>query len=417
MPLGISVMSGKGGTGKTLIALNLAFELARRGVKVALLDADISNANLLTLANYDGESTSVTFTTDHRIVPATITFDNIQLEVCSVEMLAGSRGVAKPGEQSAAMIQELIKYTAWKSDYIIVDAPAGYYDIHKSVIASFDSSYLGTLIVTQPAHSKDLIRVLDLHSLNEIPVIGCIENMSSFICDNCKTEHFIYGASSTEEIASNYGIEFFGSIPLMMGVREMLNAGKPAIIDEEYRAPIVRAADAALKAKPRKPGFLEKAIESITDSLKNSLMKAAVEVLVLAKRTVPIADIQRQFNFPGGRVIHLRLTDRSLERPVVDLFLTLKDGALKVLDKTAEPDVTIVMYYKALIWAILKRRPTERGYEYYDFLTAYLNDEARVYGKRESWENMRAWYVLQVVLERLRQYQPAQLESILGVLA
>jgi len=416
MPLGIAVISGKGGTGKTLVALNLAYELARSGVKTAILDADISNPNLFTLLGIR-ETPPPNFTPDHRVIPQKIQVDNVELSAFSIESIAGDRGIGKVGEQYAGIVRELIKFAEWDADYLVVDAPAGYYDIHKQIIASFDTAYLGSLLVAQPAHPKDLIRVLDLHVINDIPVAGIIENMSYFTC-SCGEKHLIFGQSVTQQIAEANNVPFFGSVPLTTEIRKRLESGMPAIIEgEELRQPFKRAVDHITSLKPRRPGFLERVQEAVSESLKATLFKTVASILLLAKRTVPVRDIKQQFGFPGGRVIHLRLTDRNFENVLAEFFLTLKDDGLKVLEKSATPDVSIVMYYKALAWGLLKRKPTEYGEVAYDFVTALLNDDVRIYGHSNNWENMRSWYVLQAVLERLRQYAPQELESLLRVIA
>ena len=412
---GLSIISGKGGTGKTLISLNIAMQLIKNGYSVGLLDADFSNPNTAHLMGIDLDTVTPRFTPDHRLIP--ITFESLpNFEYVTIEVFTRQYGVGKSGIEYAKIVSELINYADWNSEYIVVDAPAGYYDTHKTIVSSFDENYLGSIVVAVPAHVNDLIRVLDLHRINDIPVLGVIENMSNFVCRKCGEDYRIFGDGNVDKICSEYGVEFFGSIPLSMEIRDMISAKTP-IIPDNLSEPIIKALGKIVEAKPRKAGFLKEFIERVDDALSRSLMKLVVEVLLAINAYVPIPYFQEKFNFPGGRVIRLNLLDKSMSNPVVTADFILEEGKLKILQKRHQnPDVQIDMYYKALVWALLGEKNTDKGPVKYDFWRAIWNDEVRIYSPK-SYDQMRSWYFLHNVLQDAMEKGASKIVPLLKVIA
>ncbi|MEM2233930.1 MAG: P-loop NTPase [Nitrososphaerota archaeon] len=414
---GVAVVSGKGGTGKTLISVNVALTLLSRGHTVALLDADFSNPNTARMLGLDALNLQPSFTPDHRVIP--FRFDDTlpNFEYFSIEPLAKDYGVGKSGAEYGSIVRELIEMAAWRSHYMVVDAPAGYYDTHKSIIEAFGDNYIGSIVVAQPAHPNDLRRVLDLHRINDIPVVGVIENMSSFTCPSCSTEHKIFGESQTASICGEYGVEFLGSIPLSMEVRKAIEMRAP-ILGEGLRDPIDRAVERIETMKPRRAGFLKEVVERVDERVSQVLISTLVKLLVFINERVPIGRLQAQYNFPGGRIIRLNLLDRSMRRPLVTLDFVVRDGKIKVVQReNVEPDVQIDMYYRALAWALLGEKKTDSGAVVpYDFWRAVWNDDIRIYGYK-SYEQMRSWYFLQHVLSEAMRTGGDYVQSLLRVIA
>ena len=397
---GVSVISGKGGTGKTLLAVNLALEMVRRNIKTGLLDGDVSNPNTATLLGLSTENMYAQFTQDpdHRVIP--FSFESLPgFQYFTVEILTKDMGVGKAGAEYGKIITELIRNAVWGVDYLVVDAPAGYYDIHKSIIAAFDTDYVGTLVVANPAHPKDLRRVLDLHRINDIPVLGVVENMSSFTCDRCGEVHYVFGLGTTGEICKEFGVDYFGGIPLSSKIRDGIRQGNPLIPDSEGRSIIASLANRVLETKPRRPGFIHELLQRIDSTVEETLVRLVSNILITVADHINVRQLQAQYGFPGNRVIKLNLLDKSMVNPVSSFNFIIKDGKLKLVSNpNADAKVQIDIYYKAFAWALLR----EKNGKPYDFWRALWNDELRVYGERGV-EQMTAWYFLQDVLNQVME--------------
>jgi len=412
---GISVVSGKGGTGKTLISINIATGLLRRGYRTALLDADFSNPNTATLLGLDVSQFSPQFTEDHRVIP--ITFDTLPgFEYFTIEVFSRDYGVGKSGAEYARLVSELVGYADWKSDYLVIDTPAGYYDIHKTIVSALDENYLGSVIVANPAHPRDLRKVLDLHRVNEINVIGVVENMSGFRCEKCGTEYDIFGQSMTGDICNEFGVEFIGSIPLSMDIRRGVAESNP-VLPQGMQDIIETLVDRVLATQPRRAGFLRELVEKIDQTIDAKLSSLIVQLIISINELIPIRDLQTKFNFPGNRVIRLNLLDKSMKNSIKTIDFVIRDGRLKVLMKPANnPDVQIDMYYKALAWSLLGEKKTADGSVPYDFWRAIWNDEVRIYGEKGS-EQMRGWYFLRNALSEVMEKGGDKLAPLLRVIA
>jgi Mrp family chromosome partitioning ATPase len=414
MVKGVSVISGKGGTGKTLIAVNIALEAVRRGVKTGLLDGDISNPNTATLLSLDVRNVYAQFTqdADHRVIP--FSFESLPgFQYFTVEVVAKDIGIGKSGSEYGKIIAELIRNAVWDVDWLVVDSPAGYYDIHKSIVASFDTDYVGSVVIANPAHPRDLYRVLDLHRINDIPVVGVIENMSSFTCDACNTTHYIFGQSETTKICDDFGVEFFGSVPLSNNIRKGISQGNPILPDGEGREIIKNIVDKINQLKPRRPGFITEMIQKIDSTVESSLMKLISSILVVVADHIDIRGLQLQYGFPGNRLIRLNLLDKTMTNTITSFHFIIRDGKLKLVENlTSDPKVQIDMYYKAFAWALLK----EKDGKPYDFWRALWNDELRVYGEKGV-EQMTAWYFLQDVFNKVMEVGGQRLIPLVKVIA
>lgn len=402
---GVAVLSGKGGVGKSLIAINLANQLAS-DTRVALVDADISNPSILQLLGVFEEHE---FEAEDRIRPITVKLPKGEVEVFSIDGIVRGRGVYKIGYEYAKILGEVLKNASWTADTFIIDAPAGLGDVHKMTVSAFGDYYAGSIVVGIPAHSAEVLRVLEVHQVNGIPVLGVIENMVGFKCPKCGASYQIFGEPVIKRVAEEFGVPFFGSIPLDYRIRENL----PWIPDDLIE-PVAKAAEAVKSAEPRPPGFLKEIKEFVTDKVSEALIKVLPRLLVLINRTVPIEDIRKSHGLPGGRIIRLNLMGPDMVRVIQTYHFVVKDGVLKLVDKPGiKPYASIDIYYRALAWALLGKKPDGTPY---DFFTAFWNDQIRV-SSAEGAENVRAWYFLQHVLEHLKKYASGDLEQLLGVIA
>lgn len=224
----IVVLSGKGGVGKSTVAVNLALSLALRGHKTGLMDVDIhgpSVPKLLHLMNRWPEMKG------EEIVP--ITYESDLLKVMSMGFLlqGTEQAVIWRGPLKYSMIKDFISRVQWGDlDYLVVDCPPGTGDETLSV-AQFLKEKAKAVIVTTPQQvaTIDVEKCITFCKQLELPVAGVIENMSGFVCPHCGQSTEIFSKGGGELLADRYGIPFLGSIPLDPAIAQSGDEEKPYI--------------------------------------------------------------------------------------------------------------------------------------------------------------------------------------------
>ena len=223
----IVVMSGKGGVGKTSVAVNLAYALAMPGKKVGLLDTDIHGPNVAKMLGIE-DQTMDQFGTD--MIPVMVLPN---LKVVSLALLG--KGVDTPfiwrGPMKAAVIRQFLGDVDWGVlDYLVVDSPPGTGD-EPLRVCQLLSKISGAVIVTTPQD----VAVLDARKsimfareLN-IPVIGVIENMSGLVCPHCRAEIALFKQGGGEKAAKEMGVPFLGRIPLDPDLVDLGDKGCPFV--------------------------------------------------------------------------------------------------------------------------------------------------------------------------------------------
>jgi ATP-binding protein involved in chromosome partitioning len=234
----IAVGAGKGGVGKTTVAVNLAVALARRGSRVALLDADMYGPNVPIML---GLQTQLE-TDGKKIVPA----ERYGLQVVSLGFLTPDDApVIWRGPMLHGAVTQFFRDVRWTDvDYLIVDMPPGTGDIALSLGQSVPVA--GAVVVTTPQSVSiaDTRRAVLMYRKLNIPVLGLIENMSHFVCAGCGRESNIFGNGGGEELATAMSVPFLGRIPLYEPVRSGGDSGVPIVIGEPD-SPAARALIAA----------------------------------------------------------------------------------------------------------------------------------------------------------------------------
>ena len=220
----IAVASGKGGVGKSTVAVNLALALAAEGAKVGILDADIYGPSQPRMLGIHGRPESPDGKT---IVPMTAH----GLQAMSIGFLVDEETpMIWRGPMVTQAMMQLLGDTRWDMlDYLIIDLPPGTGDIQLTL--SQKVPVAGAVIVTTPQDIAllDARKALKMFEKVEVPVLGIVENMATHVCTNCGHEEHIFGAGGGERMAEQYQVPYLGSLPLDIRIREQADGGNPTV--------------------------------------------------------------------------------------------------------------------------------------------------------------------------------------------
>jgi ATP-binding protein involved in chromosome partitioning len=238
----IAVGAGKGGVGKTTVAVNLAIALAKAGGRVGMIDGDIYGPNVPIML---GMRTQLT-TDGQKILPA----EKYGLQVISMGFMTGDDApIIWRGPMLHGALQQFFREVKWVDlDYLVIDMPPGTGDVALSLSQTVPVA--GAIVVTTPQQVSlaDSRRAVAMYKKLNIPTLGIVENMSYFVCPNCSHESDIFGKRGGEKMAQELGVPFLGGIPLYQPIREGGDSGVPLLISEPD-APAARAiVDVAARA-------------------------------------------------------------------------------------------------------------------------------------------------------------------------
>jgi Mrp family chromosome partitioning ATPase len=222
----IVVLSGKGGVGKSTIAVNLAVSLSMAGEKVGLLDIDIHGPSIPTMLNMVNKGVQ---SDGENLIPVELG----ALKVMSVGFLLENRdsAVIWRGPMKMGVIEQLLRDVNWGDlDYLIIDSPPGTGDEPLSAV-QLVGDMDGAIMVTTPqaVSAADVRKSLDFCRQLNLKVLGIVENMSGFICPKCGTETAIFKGNNGEIMAQSAGVPFLGRIPIDPAVGLACDAGTPFV--------------------------------------------------------------------------------------------------------------------------------------------------------------------------------------------
>jgi len=224
----IAVASGKGGVGKSTLAVNLAAGLSEMGAHVGLFDADVYGPNVPRMVNADEHPQA---TEDDEIIPP----EKFGIKLMSMDFLLGEDDpVIWRGPMVDSVLTQLWEDVVWGSlDYMVIDLPPGTGDTQLTMLQSVPVT--GAVIVTTPQDVAldDARKGLEMFGRHETPVLGLVENMSTFTCPDCGGQHDIFDSGGGREFSKETDLPFLGEIPLDPAVREGGDAGEPMVLDED----------------------------------------------------------------------------------------------------------------------------------------------------------------------------------------
>lgn len=217
----IGVISGKGGVGKSLVTSLLAVLSQRHGNQTAILDADITGPSIPGTFGIREKAKSK----DKFLFPICT---ETGIEIMSINLLLedDKRPVIWRGPVIAKTVKQFWSDVLWQDvDIMFVDCPPGTGDVPLTVFQSLPLD--GIIIVTSPQELVSMIvgKAVKMAQVMDIPILGIVENMSYFLCDNCGKEHYIYGESHIEDIAGEYGVTNIARIPIEKQLRECVDKG------------------------------------------------------------------------------------------------------------------------------------------------------------------------------------------------
>lgn len=222
----LAVASGKGGVGKSTTSVNLALGLRALGLKVGLLDADIYGPSIPRLMGITERPEIV----NERIVP----LEQYGLKVMSMGFLMDEESpVIWRGPMVVSALMQLVREVEWgELDVLVLDMPPGTGDAQLTLAQQVPLA--GAVIVSTPQDLAliDARKGLKMFKNVDVPILGIIENMSTFVCPHCGESSDIFGHGGAQEEAANLGVMFLGAVPLHMDIRKFSDEGTPVVVAE-----------------------------------------------------------------------------------------------------------------------------------------------------------------------------------------
>jgi len=230
----IAVASGKGGVGKSTVTANLAVGMAKRGYKVALVDADIYGPSMPIMLDAAKERHGTQDIDGHKWM---LPVEAYGVKLMSIGFFADpSQAIVWRGAMATKALRQMFKDTYWgEIDYMFIDFPPGTGDIHLTAVQTVPLT--GALIVTTPqeialADARKGVAMFQLPQIN-VPVLGIIENMSWFTPSELpENRYYIFGTEGAQTLADEMNIPVLGSLPLIQSIREAGDIGRPAVLQE-----------------------------------------------------------------------------------------------------------------------------------------------------------------------------------------
>ena len=224
----IAVASGKGGVGKSTVALNLALALSKTGSKVGLLDADIYGPSIPLMLGMKGIMMEVDEKQKKLIPP-----ESNGIKVVSFGFFAeqAHQAAIYRGPIISGIVKQFLVDTLWTDlDYLIVDLPPGTGDIPLTLAQTIPIT--GILVVTTPQEVASSVasKAIGMFDKLNVPMLGVVENMSYFECSKCNEKHYIFGKGGAEKISEKHNMPLLGTIPLNSGIMTGSDLGKPVMI-------------------------------------------------------------------------------------------------------------------------------------------------------------------------------------------
>jgi ATP-binding protein involved in chromosome partitioning len=228
----IAIGSGKGGVGKTTVAVNIAIALSKLGLRIGLMDADIYGPNIPLMM---GSTETPQIGAGNLIIPN----DTHGIKSISIGYISSDdRPMVMRGPMLHQIVRQFLQQVEWgELDYLIVDLPPGTGDVVLSLVQTVPLT--GAVVVSTPSDValQDARKALEMFGQVNVPVLGIVENMSHFTCPHCHQQIDIFSKGGGERTAKQFNVPFLGSIELIPAIREGGDSGAPVALagsDDPY---------------------------------------------------------------------------------------------------------------------------------------------------------------------------------------
>ncbi len=235
----IAVASGKGGVGKSTVSVNLAIALKNQGYKVGILDADVYGPSIPIMLGLKGKKPMIQ---DVHGKPMMVPLEGYGIPVMSLGfIIEPEQAVVLRGPKLSTIVAQFFNECMWPElDYLIVDLPPGTGDVQLTLVQT--APVTGVVMVTTPQDVAvaDALKGMNMFRLDSVnvPILGVIENMSWFTPEELpNNKYYIFGQGGGERLAQMGETKLLGQIPIVMGIREGGDEGKPAAMNDSMRAP------------------------------------------------------------------------------------------------------------------------------------------------------------------------------------
>ena len=220
----IAVASGKGGVGKSTVAINLACALGLSGARVGLLDADIYGPSIPGMLGVQDTPKVV----DQKLVP----LQAFGVKLMSIGFLAGAdKAMVWRGPMVSRAIEQMLTDVHWgELDYLVIDLPPGTGDASLTLAQAVPLAGVAIVCTPQAAALNIAVKALQMFQGLNVSPLGLVENMSWFVCGRCSEQHFIFDHGGAERAALRLGVPYLGGIPLEKTIREDADAGAPVVV-------------------------------------------------------------------------------------------------------------------------------------------------------------------------------------------
>lgn len=228
----IAVASGKGGVGKSTVAVNVAVGLAQRGYAVGMVDADIYGPSIPLMLDTSFEKPRVTEVNGKSLI---VPVENHGVKMLSIGFFADTnQAVVWRGPMASRALNQMFTDAHWgELDFMVIDMPPGTGDIHLSLVQAVPVT--GAVIVSTPQEvalidARKAVNMFKLPQIN-VPVLGMVENMSYFTPEELPgNRYYIFGKDGVKPVADELGVPFLGQIPLVQSIRESGDVGRPVVL-------------------------------------------------------------------------------------------------------------------------------------------------------------------------------------------
>jgi ATP-binding protein involved in chromosome partitioning len=267
----ILVMSGKGGVGKSTVAVNLALGLAARGHKIGLMDVDLHGPDVCRMLNLTENLQPSQSQND--LVPPLLYNENVKVVSLEYMMQDRDEAIIWRGPLKIQAIRQFVADMDWgELDYLVIDAPPGTGDEPLSIAQTVPNVQAVVVTTPQAVALADVRKSINFCKTVEMPIVGVVENMSGFICPHCEETVDIFSSGGGEQTARDFDLPFLGRVPMDPRVVVGGDSGKPYLSSDED-SPAVKAFTAVVEAielrLPVKKGVSLKTaskLENIADS-------------------------------------------------------------------------------------------------------------------------------------------------------